>query len=284
MSVLDQQLKEQRLFAESRLREAKTFKRYLEVEVIGIEPLEFAGQSMECAKVYYDGLYGFIPKDKVDDYEFHSLDSFIGSSVEVIVDDIITDDFQTIFLANRTEALKIKSDLFWKNGRVGDVVPAFISGVDKVNAYLIVNGIRVRMPKMEYSFHYVEDMREQVRRGDTIDVKITAIDAEEKKIRVSRRALEADPRILLKEYKEGGRYAAIVNNFDYENDAIFVSLLPHKVSARAKFPAVRVGQHIEKGDSVSFHISNIDLERGFVHGRIIVPKVGQIGQARGKGF
>lgn len=279
MTMLEEQLKEKRMYAEANLRDARRFKRFITVTSIGVEELTLGDTTIECLKVYYDGVYGYIPKDKIDNYEFRSLYAFVDGDFEVVVEEVLSDENNTFFIGNRTEALNIQANLFWNSAKVGQVHTAFVSGVDKTNLYLIVNGVRKRMPKEEYSYAYHRDMREVVSRGSRIEVKITSLDAEEQKIEVSRRVLEADPAVFLSQYKPGGVYAAEINNINPDL-GVFVTLKPHNISALAQFPSMRVGQHIKEGEKCQLKVSRVDLQTGHIYGHIVLPRVQQIGKAR----
>lgn len=280
MTMLEDELKEKRMYAEATLKEARRFKRFITVTSVGVETLELSTSSIECLKVYFEGIYGYIPKTKMDDYEFKSLNAFVDGEFEVVVEDVITDEYSTFFIGNRTEALNIQANLFWNSAKEGQVHNAFVSGVDKTNLYLIISGVRTRMPKEEYSYSYYRDLREVIPRGERIEVKITSLDTEEKKIKVSRRILEADPKTFLSEYKQGGTYAAEVNNISTEVGGVFVSLKPRGISALAQFPSMRIGQHLNEGENVSFKVSRVDLETGHIYGHLVLPKAHQIGKAR----
>ncbi|MGE7988761.1 hypothetical protein [Lysinibacillus fusiformis] len=278
MTILEEQLKEKRMYAEANLKDARRFKRFITVTSVGIEELQMAGTAIECLKVYYDGIYGYIPKNKMDDYEFRSLYAFVDADFEVIVEDVVSDENSAYFIANRTEALSIQASLFWNSAKEGKVYSSFVSGVDKANLYLIVNGVRSRMPKEEYSYAYYKDMREVVGRGERIDVKIISINADEQKVKFSRRILEADPAVFLADYKPGGSYAAEINNINPEL-GVFVTLKPHNISALAPFPSMRVGQHLKEGQKCQLKVSRVDMKTGHIYGHIVLPRVNQMGKA-----
>ncbi|MEB2280137.1 hypothetical protein LAV73_09025 [Lysinibacillus xylanilyticus] len=279
MTILEEQLREKRMYAEANLRDARRFKRFITVTSIGVEELELGGTQVECLKVYFDGIYGYIPKDKMDDYEFRSLFSFVDGEFQVNVEEVISDDNNSFFIGNRKAALEKQAEMFWDTAKVGQVHDAFVSGVDKANVYLIISGVRIRMSKEEYSYTYHRDLREVIARGEHIDVQINTLNVEDKKLKVSRRVLEADPKTFLSEYKAGGIYAAEVNNINTEVGGVFVTLKPRGISALAQFPSMRVGQHIKEGQKVQFKVSRVDLQTGHIYGHVVIPRVQQIGKA-----
>lgn len=280
MTILEDQLREQRMYAEANLRDARRFKRFITVTSVGVEELTMADTTVECLKVYYDGIYGYIPKDKMDEYDFRSLYSFVDGEFQVTVEEVISDEHNSFFIGNRKVALEKQAEMFWNSAKEGQVQDAFVSGIDKTNVYLIISGVRTRMSKEEYSYTYHRDLREVITRGEHIDVRIVSLNAEDKKLKVSRRVLEADPKTFLSEYKPGGLYAAEVNNINSEVGGVFVTLKPRGISALAQFPSMRVGQHIKEGQKVQFKVSRVDLLTGHIYGHVVIPKVQQIGKAR----
>lgn len=279
MTILEEQLREKRMYAEANLRDARRFKRFITVTSVGVEELELGGTKIECLKVYFDGIYGYIPKDKMDDYEFRSLFSFVDGEFQVNVEEVISVDNSSFFIGNRKAALEKQAEMFWDTAKVGQVHDAFVSGVDKANVYLIISGVRIRMSKEEYSYTYHRDLREVIARGEHIDVQIATLNVEDKKLKVSRRVLEADPKMFLSEYKAGGIYAAEVNNVNTEVGGVFVTLKPRGISALAQFPSIRVGQHIKEGQKVQFKVSRVDLQTGHIYGHVVIPRVQQVGKA-----
>ncbi|MFY0519300.1 hypothetical protein ACOMCU_15955 [Lysinibacillus sp. UGB7] len=285
MTMLEEQLKEKRMYAAAALRDARRFKRFITVTSVGVEELERAGTKIECLKVYFDGVYGYIPKDKIDDYDFRSLFSFVDGEFQVTVEEVISDEHNSFFIGNRKAALEKQAEMFWNSAKdgqskEGQIYDAFVSGVDKTNIYLIINGVRTRMTKEEYSYSYHSDLREVIAIGDQIEIQIVTINVEEKKLKVSRRVLEADPKTFLSEYKAGGVYAAEVNNINTDVGGVFVTLKPRGITALAQFPSMRVGQHINVGDKVNFKVSRVDLQSGHIYGHVVIPKVSQISKAR----
>ena len=72
------------------LRNSRSRSRVLFAEVVGIEDLSLAGQSMKCLKLDYQGIYGYMPSHKIDNYEFKNLQHLMGSVFEFVVEEVIT--------------------------------------------------------------------------------------------------------------------------------------------------------------------------------------------------
>ncbi len=292
MSLLEQQQLEQQRLAESTLRQAaarRKFNQLIKVESVGIEEFQHPNNpelTAKALKVYYSGVYGYILKDMIDDYDFKSLQTFIGGQFDVFIEQVFKDDEENlIFLANRKDALEHQSEIFWNKAKVGQVHDAFISGVDRYTVWLIIEGVRVRMTRDEYSYKFQSDLQLVAMVGDTMQVRIVNLDKEERKVKVSRRVLEADPKTFLKDYKVGGTYGAVVEHLDYENgNGVFVTLSPKGITALAGFPDFKLGKHLQVGSRVNFRVRYVDENRGFIGGTIFDPSMGQVNRAQGANY
>ncbi|MFG3613452.1 S1 RNA-binding domain-containing protein [Rummeliibacillus stabekisii] len=257
-------------------------KKYImSAKAIGLETLELGDNKQEALKLFYDGIYGYIPKSKMDDYEFRSLQSFIGGTFEFIVTDLFEVDGQRLFLGDRKAALEVQAEKFWKNVKVAQEYDAFVSGVDRYNVYLMIQGVRVRMEKMDYSYEFHPDIQEVVFIGDTFKVRVTDVDVENKKVDVSKRVLETDPSEFVDEYKRGGSYLGSITNIDIDY-GVFVRLEPYGLTGLAPFPTTTLKNMVQIGQQVNFKVTQIIENKGHIRGIIIIPRAGQINKARGR--
>ncbi|MEK4487987.1 S1 RNA-binding domain-containing protein [Psychrobacillus sp. FSL H8-0484] len=262
-------------------KKAKKF--ILKANVVGLEDLSLGTKKEQALKMYYEGIYGYIPISKVDDYEFKSLQMFVGTQLDFIVEGVFEDKEGEgkFFLGNRKEALEILAESFWRTADVGQEYEAFVSGVDKYGVYLVIEGVRTRMEREDYSYTFVKDLQEEVFIGDTLDVRITKVDKEAKRIEVSRKVLEQDPKEFLKEYKLGGFYAGTIINIDVDA-GIFVRLEPRNITGRSNIPAGLGKRLLKEGEQVNFKVTDINQVNGRVNGLVIIPRVGQTNKQKGK--
>lgn len=242
----------------------------IEAQVIGLEKLERGEQKEEALKIYYNGIYGYIPVSNVDDYEFRSLQSFVGSDIQFVVEHLFDEGDSRLFLGNRKKALDALAVKFWKKVTAGQDYEAYVSGVDKYGVYLVVEGVRVRMERDDYSYDFVTDLRECVDIGTTMDVRILNVDKDAKRIDVSRKALESDPRDFIQEYKRGGFYFGTIVNIDIDA-GVFVRLEPRGLVGRAGFPPNLGKRLINVGDQVNFKVTDINEKLARVRGLVIIP-------------
>lgn len=250
-------------------------------KAVGIEKLELRGRKQEVLKLYHDGIYGFIPKTLMDDYDFRSLQSFVGAEFDLVVTDLIDEDGERMFVGDRKLALEYQAEKFWRSAKVGQIHEAFVSGVDTYNVYLLIQGVRTRLNREDYSHVFQPDLQDVVFIGDTLEVAITEIDKENQKIEVSHKILEVNPMSYLKEYKKGGSYQGTIVNIDIDN-GIFVSLEPRGLVARAGFPPGTKSGLLEIGGKVNFKITNILENKGHIHGIVIVVRGAKSNRARGR--
>ncbi|MER2005879.1 MAG: S1 RNA-binding domain-containing protein [Psychrobacillus sp.] len=250
-------------------------------KAIGIEKLELNGHKQEVLKLYYNGVYGYIPKSLMDDYDFRSLQSFVGAEFDFVVTQLIEEAGERLFLGNRKLALEYQAEKFWRNAKEAQRFEAFVSGVDRFNVYVLIQGVRTRLSREDYSHVYEPDLQNVVFIGDTIEVAITELDKENKKVEVSRKVLEEDPMSYLREYKVKGSYQGTIINIDIDN-GIFVRLEPRGLIARAGFPPGMKSSILEVGTQVNFKVTNILEKKGHIHGIIIIPRTGQLNRAKGR--
>lgn len=282
--MLETDYKMQLAHAEAQIREAKRQRKnnfLFTARAVGIETLTHGELKVEALKVYHDGVYGYIPKNLMDDYEFRSLQSFVRGEYTFFVDEVFEENGELIFLANRKDAMAYQAKNFWKYAKVGQRYNAFVSGVDRFNVWLLIEGVRVQMSREEYSYKYQKDMQLEVFIGDELEVQIVEINVEEQTVQVSRKVLEADPRMYLKDYKKGSTYACTIENVDFEL-GIFVTLEPKGIVAKSGFPPSKNGRLLAAGDKVNFKVTWIDERKGLVGGIIIDPRDGQLNKAFGR--
>lgn len=256
-------------------------KHVLSAQIIGAETLEFNNLKQESLKVYFEGIYGYIPKTLIDDYEYRSLQSFIGSQIDFIVTHVIDEGGKKIFVGDRKAALNALATKFWKTAVVGQEHDAFVSGVDQYGAYLVINGVRTRINREDFSHTFHMDLREVVFIGDIVPVKLVEVDKEAKKIEVSRKVLETDPREYIDEYQKGGTYFGTIVNVDIDN-GIFVKLEPRGLIARTGFPPSLDSKKLVAGEKVNVKVTEINLEKARIRGILIIPGQGQLNKARGR--
>lgn len=259
------------------LRQAKYRNTVLIARATGLEEKVLGSATMECLKLSFNGVYGYLPKNKIADYEFKGLHNLVGKSFEFIVDEVINEEEETegFFVANRIKALKIAANRFWNFVEVGQVYEAFIRGVDAFNLYLLVEGVETKIHRTEVGYSMYEDLRGLYTVGDTIDVKILGFEKPSEEsvgnIEVSARVLMKDPWKKINSYQlNSSSYLGTVKNLHAEY-GMFVELDTPGLIVLCNFPTGRA-KMIQRGDEVQVKLTQINVEDRLLRGIAFKPR------------
>ncbi|GAA0854062.1 S1 RNA-binding domain-containing protein [Paenibacillus glucanolyticus] len=273
---IDEELNEQMVTWLS-LREAKNRKRVLYAKAVGLEEISLGDLRMECLKLNYEGVYGYLPRNKIDDYEFKGLHNFMGKTFEFVVETLITEPDEQVgtFVANRIEALKLSANRFWNNAQVGEIYEAFIRGIDPYHLYILVEGVQVKLHRSEVGYSLYDDLREVYSIGDSIEVKILELgkpneENSEGTLQVSAKILNQDPWDNIGNYKERMFYLAELKRI-HPVHGMFLELEPG-LSVLTYFPAGTRGRKFKPGDELEVKIKTIDVEKREIFGTIVLPR------------
>ncbi|WP_047153698.1 hypothetical protein [Aneurinibacillus tyrosinisolvens] len=266
------------------IKEAAKSKKVLVATAVGLEDITIkkGEKPIECLKLDYDGIYGYLPKAFIDNYNFKGMTFFLGKEFEFIVTSF--DIEAHIFIANRIEALKSLSQRFFTRAKEHEIYSAFVRGVDPYNLYLLVDGIPVTLYRTEYSHTYVEDLREEVEIGDRIDVLLKKIAkpnqsyteggkekiaGENGYLEVSAKELKPDPWQQVVNYKEKATYIGHITRI-HPDYGIFVELVPG-LTIRCNFPP-NCPTTLKLGERVNVKITRIEQKERRITALIIVPR------------
>lgn len=270
------------------IKEAFKSKKVLVATAIGIEEIEFqkGAKPKECLKLSYDGIFGYLPKDFIDNYTFKGLTFFIGKQFEFTVEHIDLDT--QIFLANRIEALKSLSQRFFNKATENDIYNAFVRGVDPFNLYLLIDGIPATLHRTQFSHTYIEDLREEVEIGDRIQVLLKKIvkpnqsyklkengkervAGETGYLEVSAKELKHDPWTQIISFKEKAMYLGKIIRI-HPDYGIFVELAEAPgLTIRCNFPP-NCPDTLKIGEAVNVKITKIDHQERKITALIILLK------------
>lgn len=270
------------------IKDSHKTKKVLFAKATGIEEVPVNGSPKECLKLNYEGNYGYLPIDLIDDYEFRGLQGFLGKEFEFVVQHVDLESH--LFVANRKEALAILAQRFWKTAKEGEVYEAFVRGIDPYNMYLIVSGVRAKLHRDEYSYSFIEDLREEVEIGDTIQVKIMklvkpgqpfkrtsgrgaevdTVADERGYLELSSKLLEKDPWDNIVNYKEKMTYLGTIKKVHMDH-GLFIELDNSGLVVRTNFPPNTSGQMLRVGREVNLKIVGIDAKKRQIKGLVINP-------------
>ena len=136
--------------------------------------------------VELEGIRGFLPISQLSishyprvnssdkDEILKKLNQLINKPIQVCILDLNRQENKLIF--SEKEALKETISEQLKNINVDDIVEGVVTGVIDFGAFVNINGIEGLIHISEISWGRVEDPRKHVKAGETIKVKIIAID------------------------------------------------------------------------------------------------------------
>jgi small subunit ribosomal protein S1 len=162
--------------------------------------------------VELEGIRGFLPVSQLaaghyprvsgadKDEILQKLNALTNKTLRVRILDISRKDNKLIF--SEKEAVKDDMAQRFNELKVGDVVQGVVTGVIDFGAFVNVDGIEGLIHISEISWERVEDPRNYVKNGQTIDAKIIAIDKD--RLSLSLKQMQEDPWLNeVKAFKKG---------------------------------------------------------------------------------
>ncbi|MDP4087467.1 MAG: 30S ribosomal protein S1, partial [Bacillota bacterium] len=180
----------------------------LQGELVGIESPE---PERTYGIVQVGAIQGYIALQEAGE-EIQHINQFrnlIGSKVVFKVTTLLRDKEQ--FVASRKTALEQMQATTWKRLSVDQEVLAIVRDVRMKKVKLEIGGITVNMPSEEYDYKFVNDLRDELKVGDHIRVKVTDLNKDDKKVKVSTKALKANMwDDIAKHLRVKGEYAGTI--------------------------------------------------------------------------
>jgi small subunit ribosomal protein S1 len=151
--------------------------------------------------VELEGIRGFLPVSQLaaghyprvsgadKDEILQKLNALIDKSLRVRILDVSRKDNKLIF--SEKEAVKDDMHARFAELKVGDTVEGVVTGVIDFGAFVNVQGIEGLIHISEISWERVEDPRNYVKVGDTVQAKIIAIDKD--RLSLSLKQMSEDP-------------------------------------------------------------------------------------------
>lgn len=163
--------------------------------------------------VELEGIRGFLPVSQLaaghyprvsgadKDEILQKLNKLTTEKIRVRILDISRKDNKLIF--SEKEAVKDDMQARFSELKVGDSVKGVVTGVIDFGAFVNVDGIEGLIHISEISWERVEDPRDYVKTGQTVDAKIIAIDKD--RLSLSLKQTQADPWLHeVEAFKKGG--------------------------------------------------------------------------------
>jgi small subunit ribosomal protein S1 len=151
--------------------------------------------------VELEGIRGFLPVSQLSaghyprvsgadkDEILQKLNQLVGKPMRVRVLDLNRKDNKLIF--SEKEALKDDMQARFSNLKPGDVVKGVVTGVIDFGAFVNVDGIEGLIHISEISWERVENPKDYVKMGDSIEAKIISIDKD--RLSLSLKQMSEDP-------------------------------------------------------------------------------------------
>lgn len=159
-----------------------------------------------------EGIRGFLPVSQLSagnyprvsgadkDEILQKLNQLVNKTLRVRILDLSRKDNKLIF--SEKEAVKDEMQDRFEKLKVGDTVKGVITGVIDFGAFVNVDGIEGLIHISEISWERVENPRDYVKNGDTVEAKIIAIDKD--RLSLSLKQMSEDPWLNeVKAFKKG---------------------------------------------------------------------------------
>lgn len=159
-----------------------------------------------------EGIRGFLPVSQLaagnyprvsgadKDEILQKLNQFVGKTLRVRILDVSRKENKLIF--SEKEAVKDEMQERFEKLNVGDTVKGTVTGVIDFGAFVNVDGIEGLIHISEISWERVENPRDYVKTGDTVEAKIIAIDKD--RLSLSLKQMQEDPWLNeVKAFKKG---------------------------------------------------------------------------------
>ncbi|GGG18635.1 hypothetical protein [Paenibacillus abyssi] len=247
------------------VKEAQRTGRIMVARSIGIETKSINDKvKEEVLKLDFNGVYGYLPKSRVDAYNLRGLQHYLDRDLEFVIDNVVIDQHASVgtFVANRAKALEKKTVRFWKEAQEGQIFEAFVRGVDQYTLYLLVEGVSVELNRSQVGYMYYDDLTEAFEIGDTLPVKLIGItrpaNGNKGKITVDSRTLQEDPWKNVVNYEVDGIYVGRISKIHPEH-GMFVEMIDTPgLVVRTNFPAYSGNHKFKIGESLRVRIARID--------------------------
>lgn len=213
----------------------------------------------------------FIPASQATLSKNDKLDDLLGQSVQFRIIDVDNRRKRVVGSINSVlrEARKASRDAFWAQVEVGQKYNGTVVSLTEFGAFVeLAAGVQGLCHKSELSWNRIKHPSEVVAVGDTLEVTIKNIDAENKKISLGFKKIEDNPwEILRRDYPVGSTID--VQIVSLTTFGAFAQIIPHiqgliHISQIANHRVEKPQDELNIGDTVKVMITNIDFEKKHV--------------------
>ncbi|MEQ2529168.1 30S ribosomal protein S1 [Bacillaceae bacterium CLA-AA-H227] len=233
----------------------------LQGELIGIESPE-PDKTYGIVQVGF--VNGYLPMQEAGE-EIKNINQFrslIGSKIVFKVTNLLREQEQ--FVASRKEALKQMQETTWKRLKKGQDVIAVVRDVRMKTVKLEIGGVTVKMGAEEYDHKFINDLRDELKVGDHMQVKVLSVDSEKKEVKVSAKALKENMwDDIAKHLRVKGEYSGIITGI--AEFGVFINI---RGNVDALAPHLKFDK-FKKGDKVLIRLLEIQPKTQHIRAKII---------------
>ena len=214
--------------------------------------------------VEVNGIKGFLPASQLDLYRVEDLDQFLNQRLKVQVVELNPEERNLIVsrraLLERERAQK--AEQFWANIQEGQIRKGIVKSIKPFGAFVDLGGADGLIPVSEFSWQRVNDLNEFVKVGQEVEVFVTRVDHDARKIALSVKQLTTSPwDEFAKRVKPGARVTGkVTRTADF---GAFVELEPGiegliHVSELSTQRVRRVRDVVSEGQAVVVEVLSVD--------------------------
>ena len=211
-----------------------------------------------------NGIKGFLPASQLDLYRVEDLDQFLNQRLKVQVIEVNPEERNLIVsrrvVLERERAQK--AEQFWTDIQEGQTRKGIVKSIKPFGAFVDLGGADGLIPVSEFSWQRVNDLNEYVKLGQEVQVMVSKLDREARKIGLSLKQLTTSPwDEFAKDNRVGARLTGKVSRI--ADFGAFVELAPGveglvHVSELSTQRVRRVRDVVSEGQNVEVEIRNID--------------------------
>lgn len=139
----------------------------------------------------------FIPASHLDFMHIEDLSTFVGKEIEIKIIEMKEEKKQFKIVGSRRAVLEedkeLREEEVWGKLVVDQIVKGEVKRINTFGAFVDVNGIDGLLHISEISWGRVEKVSDIINIGDVLELRIIAIDPENHKLSLSKKALLRDP-------------------------------------------------------------------------------------------
>ncbi len=216
--------------------------------------------------VEVNGLRGFMPISQTDLYRVENPEQFVNQRMKVMVIEVEPQE-RNLIVSRRAlleRERKLKEAEFWTALEEGQVREGVVKSIKPFGAFVDLGGADGLIPIGELSWSRVNTVEEVLKLGQKVEVKVSRLDREAKKISLSLRAMAGNPwDDFAANHRPGARIPGKVTRV--AEFGAFVELAPGiegliHVSELSTGRVRRVRDAVSEGQEVLVQILAIDQE------------------------